>query len=58
MSMTWWMEHYEKVITEMQADICRLIEEKAALEDRVEELLALRDHANKESYSGSEKDTL
>jgi hypothetical protein len=52
------MEYYEKVIAEMQARICRLIEEKAALEDRVEELLALRDHANKESYSGSEKDTL
>ena len=36
---------YEKIITEMQARICRLIEEKAEIEDCVEILEAIRDQA-------------
>ena len=36
------MQHYDKVITRMQADICRLIEEKAEIEACVEALIAIR----------------
>jgi len=39
------MQHYDRVITRMQADICRLIEEKAKIEACVEELIAIRDQA-------------
>ena len=39
------MQHYDKVITRMQADICRLIEEKAEIEACVEMLVAIRDQA-------------
>ena len=39
------MQHYDKVITRMQLDICRLIEEKAEIEACVEELIAIRDQA-------------
>ena len=39
------MQHYDKVITRMQLDICRLIEEKAEIEANVEMLIAIRDQA-------------
>jgi len=39
------MQHYDKVIARMQADICRLIEEKAEIQACVEELIAIRDQA-------------
>ena len=42
--MSLW-QHYDKVITRMQADICRLIEEKAAIQACVEDLIAIRDQA-------------
>ena len=42
--MSLW-QHYNKVITRMQADICRLIEEKAEIQACVEELIAIRDQA-------------
>lgn len=42
--MSLW-QHYDKVITRMQLDICRLIEEKAEIEACVEELIAIRDQA-------------
>ena len=37
--MSLW-QHYDKVITRMHADICRLIEEKAEIEACVEELIS------------------
>lgn len=40
------MQHYDKVITRMQADICRLIEEKA-------ELVAIRDQARAVHATGA-----
>jgi hypothetical protein len=42
--MSLW-QHYDKAITRMQADICRLIEEKAEIEACVEDLIAIRDQA-------------
>jgi hypothetical protein len=39
------MQHYDKVITRMQQDICRLIEEKAEIEACVEMLIEIRDQA-------------
>ena len=42
--MSLW-QHYDKVITRMHADICRLIEEKAEIEACVEDLIAIRDQA-------------
>lgn len=42
--MSLW-QHYDKVITRMQADICRLIEEKTEIEARVEDLIAIREQA-------------
>lgn len=39
------MQHYDKVLTRMQADICRLIEEKAEIDACVEMLVAIRDQA-------------
>ena len=38
-------QHYDRVITRMQADICRLIEEKAEIQACVEDLIAIRDQA-------------
>lgn len=40
------MQHYDKVITRMQLDICRLIEEKA-------ELVAIRDQARAVHATGA-----
>ena len=39
------MQHYDTIITRMQQDICRLIEEKAEIEANVEMLIAIRDQA-------------
>lgn len=39
------MQHYDKIITRIQQDICRLIEEKAETEANVEMLIAIRDQA-------------
>jgi hypothetical protein len=39
------MQHYDKVISRMQLDICRLVEEKAEIEACVEMLIAIRDQA-------------
>jgi len=47
------MQHYDKVITRMHADICRLIEEKAEIEACVEELIAIRDQARAVHATGA-----
>ena len=47
------MQHYDKVITRMQLDICRLIEEKAEIEACVEALIAIRDQAREVHATGS-----
>lgn len=39
------MQHLDNVISRMQLDICRLIEEKAALEAYIETLVAIRNQA-------------
>ena len=39
------MQHYDTVIARMQADICRLVEEKAEIEACIEDLIAIRDKA-------------
>jgi len=50
--MSLW-QHYDKVITRMQADICRLIEEKAEIEACVEDLIAIRDQARAVHATGA-----
>ena len=47
------MQHYDKVITRMQLDICRLIEEKAEIEACVESLIAIRDQARAVHATGA-----
>ena len=47
------MQHYDKVITRMQLDICRLIEEKAEIEAFVEDLIAIRDQARAVHATGA-----
>jgi hypothetical protein len=47
------MQHYDKVITRMHADICRLIEEKAEIEACVESLVAIRDKARDVHATGA-----
>ena len=47
------MQHYDKVITRMQLDICRLIEEKAEIEACVEDLIAIRDQARAVHATGA-----
>ena len=47
------MQHYDKVITRMQLDICRLIEEKAEIEACVESLVAIRDQARAVHATGA-----
>lgn len=50
--MSLW-QHYDKVITRMHADICRLIEEKAEIEACVEDLIAIRDQARAVHATGA-----
>ena len=50
MSLT---QHYDKVITRMQLDIFRLIEEKTEIESCVECLIAIRDKAREVHATGS-----
>lgn len=47
------MQHYDKVITRMQLDICRLIEEKAEIESCIEILVAIRDQARAVHATGA-----
>ena len=47
------MQHYDKVITRMQLDICRLAEEKAEIEACVELLVAIRDQARAVHATGA-----
>jgi hypothetical protein len=47
------MQHYDKVITRMQQDICRLIEEKAEIEACVEMLIEIRDQARAVHATGA-----
>ena len=47
------MQHYDKVISRMQLDICRLIEEKAEIEASVGILVAIRDKAREVHATGS-----
>ena len=47
------MQHYNEVITRMQLDICRLIEEKKEIESCVECLIAIRDKARAVHATGS-----
>ncbi len=47
------MQHYDKVISRMQADICRLVEEKAEIEACVEMLVAIRDKARDVHATGA-----
>ena len=47
------MQHYDKVITRMHLDICRLIEEKAEIEACVEMLIDIRDKAREVHGTGA-----
>ena len=47
------MQHYDKVITRMQQDICRLVEEKAEIEACVEMLIEIRDQARAVHATGA-----
>lgn len=47
------MQHYDEVITRMQLDICRLIEEKAEIEACIESLVAIRDQARAVHATGA-----
>lgn len=47
------MQHYDKVISRMQLDIGRLVEEKAEIEACVEILVAIRDQARAVHATGA-----